>query len=196
MWLETPEAMRIRKEHIHTDRQVLKDLTVRPPTRTTLQAAGSELQVGRKHQSLVLWHYRCFQEALQRFRRWRKGCMSTWACQGPQLAVLDTEDGSVTNVETVADMSQRQDYWWKTVLTQTVRRCIALQIKRPQLLTEDAWETLLTRLQIALQSTKKGTQRERTGNTPGTFREPGKHTGDTPGTHREPTGNTLRTHFP
>ena len=81
--------------------------------------------------------------------------MSNWACQGPQLAVLDTEDGSVTNVETVADMSQRQDYWWKTVLTQTVRRCIALQIKRPQLLTEDAWETLLTRLQIALQSTNK-----------------------------------------
>ena len=72
-WLQTSDAMLIRKEHIHKDKQVLKDLMVHPPSIATLQSAGLGLQVDRKQQPLVLWHYRCFQEALQRFRRWRNG---------------------------------------------------------------------------------------------------------------------------
>ena len=34
-WLETPEATRIRKTHTQTDRQILKNLMVQPPTRAT-----------------------------------------------------------------------------------------------------------------------------------------------------------------
>ena len=63
-WLQTSDAMLIRKEHIHKDTQVLKDLMVHPPTRTTLQSAGLGLQVERKQRPLVLWYYQCFQEAL------------------------------------------------------------------------------------------------------------------------------------
>ena len=150
-WLKTSEAMRIRKENIDSDREILKNLLVQPPTRATLQAAGAGLQVHRKKQSLDRWQYHCVQEALQRFRRWRKGGMSNWARQGPQPAGLDTRDEPATNLPTVTDMSQRPTYWWKTVLTQTIRRCTDLQTKHPELLTEDAWSTLLAWLQIVLQ---------------------------------------------
>merc|ERR1739841_248779 len=83
--------------------------------------------------------------------------MSNWARPGPQPAVPDNQDEAATNVPTVADMAQRQSYWWKTVLTQTFRRCGALQTKHPELLTEEAWKTILTRLQIVRQSTSKAT---------------------------------------
>ena len=59
-WLETPEAVRIRNTRIETDRQILKNLMVQPPTTATLQSAGLGLEVNRNYHSLVVWHYRCF----------------------------------------------------------------------------------------------------------------------------------------
>ena len=154
-WLELPEATRIRKEHIEKDKQGLKDLMVHPATRATLQSAARILNVARNNQSLALWQSRCCQEALQRFRRWQNGGMLNWMRAGPSPVVLGTIDHCITGVETITELGLRQDYWWTTTLTQTVRRCIALKAKHPQLLSQDEWKTLLVRLQMVLQSTTR-----------------------------------------
>ena len=69
------------------------------------------------------------------------------------------EAASIANAEAVTDMRERQDYWWTTVLTQSARSCVALQTKHPQLLNEDEWKTLRTRLLVAMQSTSRRTIR-------------------------------------
>jgi len=154
-WLETPEATRLRKDHLHTDKQSVKHLLVHPPARVALQLAGSQLGVKRNHQTLVLWHDRCVQKALQHFRTWRQGGLANWLQKGAQRAAPDTMDTSLTVVETVTEMRQRRDYWWTTILTKSFRHCNALRTKHPQLLTGDAWETLLARFQLAMQNTNK-----------------------------------------
>ena len=150
-WLETPEATRIRKGHVHTDKQTVQHLLVHPLARAALQSAGSRLGAEQNREALVLWHDRCVQKALQDFRRWRQGLFASWTRKGPQPAPPDTMDAG-TFVETVTEMRERPDYWWTAVLTRSFRRCSALQTKHPQLLTGEEWKTLLTRLQLASQS--------------------------------------------
>ena len=75
-WLQTPEAVRTRKDQLDRDIQVVKDLLVHPPTRAMLQSAGPSLSQKRDHQTLVVWHYRCVEQALQNFRWWQRGAFA------------------------------------------------------------------------------------------------------------------------
>jgi hypothetical protein len=93
-WLQVPQAMRIRKEHIQKDRQVVKDLLVHPPTRATVQSVAVELGVrlgnnrGRGgNKSAVSLHGECVRAALQNFRRWRTGSFAAWMQEEPEQAL-------------------------------------------------------------------------------------------------------------
>ena len=101
------------------------------------------------------WQYRCVQEALQGFRRWRRGGFADWARAGPQPAMPDTMDASMAYVETVADMRQRRAFWWITELTRSFRRFAALRSKQLQLVDNKKWETLAGRFKFAMTSTSK-----------------------------------------
>ena len=106
-WLETPEATRIRKGHVHTDKQTVQHLLVHPLDRVALQSVGSRLGVKQNREALVLWHDRCVQKALHDFRRWRQGLFASWTRKGPQPAPPDTMDAG-TVVETVTEMREKQ----------------------------------------------------------------------------------------
>ena len=73
-WLSTPEAKNIRQEEVHKDTQAVQHLLIYPPFRNLLATAGEHFGVKRLgSQSVVLWHHRCVEAALQRFRWWKKG---------------------------------------------------------------------------------------------------------------------------
>ena len=138
-WLETPEAARFRKDHILTDKQSVEHLLVYPPSRATMEPAGSILGIKRDRRTLTSWHHGCVREATQRFRTWLQGGVANMLKKGPKPADIHTMDDPLKVVETVNEMREKRDYWWTTILTRSFRHCRTLRMEHPQLLTEDAW---------------------------------------------------------
>ena len=64
-------------------------------------------------------------------------------------------DAPTDNVETIADMQQRHDYWWTPLLTRSFRRFVALRFQHSNLLDSYHWEMLETRLELAMRGTNK-----------------------------------------
>ena len=116
-----------------------------------MQSAGARLRIPRSRQTLHLWHYRCVREALQSFRTWQQGGVAKMLLASPASAYIP--DAPTDNVETIADMQQRHDYWWTPLLTRSFRRFVALRTQHPHLLDSYHWEMLETRLELAMRST-------------------------------------------
>jgi hypothetical protein len=71
-WLESPEATRFRGDVISKDIAAVKALLAQPATQATLKDAARFFQVQQKRQKTPVWHARCVDAALHRFRTWRR----------------------------------------------------------------------------------------------------------------------------
>ena len=150
-WLKSPEALHVRKKQIELDTLLVQGLLVHPPNKSCMESAGARLHISRDNQKLELWHYRCVREALHYFRTWQQGGVANMLLASPVSAY--TPAAPSDNVETVADMQHRSDFWWTPLLTRCFRRFVSLRSQYPQLLDSHHWEMLQTRLELAMRST-------------------------------------------
>jgi hypothetical protein len=87
-WLQSPEAMHLRKGYIDKDRKLAKDLLAQPLRRLTLETTGAQLKELQKRQSLVSWHTRCVRAAYNFSEPGDKGASATCSLTMLPLALL------------------------------------------------------------------------------------------------------------